>query len=239
MRRTPRQLEMTFRSWGGKRQGAGRPRLSGGRVPHRQRAALASRYPVHVTLKVVRAVRGLRAKDRYRVIRRAFVAGCVREGFRITDWSVMGDHLHLIVEAKNADHLARGMQGFKSGVARRLNRLLRRSGTVFAGRYHSRMLKTPREVRNALAYVMNNARRHGYRISRGRPDLCSSWADFDGWQGRDAVRLARLDIGHSDESRSAVSKGHTWLRRMGWRKHHRRISVDEKPGPAHNGSLVG
>jgi hypothetical protein len=34
------------------------------------------------------------------------------------------------------------------------------AGPVLHGRYHLRVLRTPREVRNALAYVLLNARKH-------------------------------------------------------------------------------
>ncbi|MEO1483786.1 MAG: hypothetical protein AAFU77_16885, partial [Myxococcota bacterium] len=53
-------------------------------------------------------------------------------------------------------------------------------------RYHAHILKTPREVRHALAYVLNNARRHaaqrGLRLPRTFVDHCSSAAHFDGWK---------------------------------------------------------
>jgi hypothetical protein len=71
-------------------------------------------------------------------------------------------------------------------VAKGLNRLLGRKGPVFVERYHLRVLTTPREVRNARAYVINNYRRHaaaaGRRVERGWMDPCSSWACFDGWR---------------------------------------------------------
>ena len=52
------------------------------------------------------------------------------------------------------------MRGFAIRTARGLNRLMGRSGKVFAERYHMHVLKTPREVRAARAYVLQNARRH-------------------------------------------------------------------------------
>ena len=41
-----------------------------------------------------------------------------------------------------------------------MNRVFRRAGSVLRGRYHVRVLRTPREVRNALAYVLLNTRKH-------------------------------------------------------------------------------
>lgn len=228
-RRQPVQLEISYRprrgsGRGGKRPGAGRPRVFKSRVPHRQRVALASRYPVHVTIKIKRGlVRSLRTKDCYQIVRRSFVTSCKREGFRITDWSVMRDHIHIIVEAKTTDCLSRGMQSFKVRVAKGLNKHLGRRGTVFDGRYHLRVLKTPREVRNCLNYVLNNARRHGYRIAVSRPDSFTSWNTFDGWR----LKLAIREI---PDAHPPTAPPRTWLRRVGWRRHGL-LAVNEVPGP--------
>ena len=73
------------------------------------------------------------------------------------------------------------MQGLSIRMAKALNRLWQRSGKIFADRFHSRALKTPREVRNALAYVLLNTNHHGVRYTDGC-DPCSSGASFDGWR---------------------------------------------------------
>ena len=52
---------------------------------------------------------------------------------------------------------------------------------MFADRYHAHVLKSPREVRHALTFVLNNAAHDGIHL-RGT-DLCSSGAWFDGWRG--------------------------------------------------------
>ena len=221
MRRQRRQLEIRFRSWGGRREGAGRKRSKKSRVAHRQRQALASRYPVLVTMKVRREVNRLRTKQRVRVIRQAFVQACSGDGFRIVDWSVQDDHIHLIVEAQSTEALTRGMQGFSVRVAKGLNRLRGTKGTVFADRYHMRVLRTPREVRNARAYVINNYRRHavdtGYRVSRTWVDAFSSWAFFDGFKdlSPDAARRAIEER----EGPPPVAEPRTWLLNVGWRRH--------------------
>ncbi len=99
MRRRPRQIEMTFRTWGGKRRGAGRkPTGRKALSSRRSRPALVSRHPVLVTLRVREDVWSLRTKRSYKVIRRAFVTGCNRDGFRITQFSIQKNHLHLILD---------------------------------------------------------------------------------------------------------------------------------------------
>lgn len=240
-RRATRQLEMTLpppRTWGGRRKGAGRKRSRSSGVSHLRRPALASRYPVLVTLKVRRELRALRTKKRVQLMRRIFVVVCRGEGFRIVDWSIQGNHIHVTVEAANAAALSRGMQGLSIRIARGLNKLSGRSGSVFVDRYHARILTSPREVRNARAYVLNNHHHHGadygIRLST-RPadrlgvDSFSSWAWFDGWRElppADASRAAR-----EREGPPPVAPAQTWLMRVGWRRHGL-VRIDEIPRPS-------
>ena len=231
-RRAPIQRVMSF-GRGGFRPGAGRKRSKHRRrkVPHRPRKVLASRYPVHCTLKIRRDVRSLRMKKRIQILRHAFVASCSKEHFRIIDWSVQGDHIHLIVEARDAQALARGMQGFSIRLARGLNTQLGRHGPVLAERYHSHILKTPREVRNARCYVMNNYRRHAAQRGEKLPprwvDPWSSWVWFDGW-GRGMSARQREARASPDKKRCAA-KPKTWLLRVGWRLHGL-VAINEIPG---------
>jgi len=52
------------------------------------------------------------------------------------------------------------MKAICARVARAVHRAFGRTGGVLFGRYHLRILRTPREVRNALAFVLLNARKH-------------------------------------------------------------------------------
>jgi len=85
-----------------------------------------------------------------------------------------------------------GCTGLTIRLARRLNALLGRRGKLFAQRYHARPLRTPTEVRNAIRYVLLNARHHGAArgavMARGWVDPHSSGLWFDGWKA--AVRVA-------------------------------------------------
>ena len=105
-------------------------------------------------------VPSLRSKRFVREFRRSLRQACERDGFRVVHYSVQRNHVHMIVEATEKDALGRGMKAIASRVARAANRVFKRSGRVLAGRYHLRVLKTPREVRNAIAYVLLNARKH-------------------------------------------------------------------------------
>jgi len=98
---------------------------------------------------------------RFAVVRRVFAAAKGLHGLRMVELSAMGNHLHLIVEAENNMALTKGMQGLCIRLARQLNAALRRrSGRVFADHYHSHLLRSPTETRNALRYVSGNAEHH-------------------------------------------------------------------------------
>ena len=166
MRRAMRQLELRPHTWGGRRDGAGRRPTPGRRaVPHARRSPHDPRCPAHVTLRACAGVPSLRSERLLPILRNALRAASTTR-FRLLAFSVQSDHLHLVVEADEPTGLARGMQGLAIRLAKSLNRALARRGSVWGDRYHSRILRTPREVRNVLAYVLNNFRKH-LRVALG------------------------------------------------------------------------
>ncbi len=208
-----RQTAFEFRTWGGKREGAGRKPVRKGRgaVAHRARPVHRAAHPVHVTLRARGGLPPFRESAILREVRKA-VAGANRspavgEGFRVVQFSLQNDHVHLIVEAHDADVLSRGTRGLIVRLARAVNRALGVRGQVWDDRYDARALKTPREVRNAIVYVLMNARKHGQRLLAG-VDRFSSAPWFDGFAAR---------ITHTDTPRP-VATSRTWLGGTGWRR---------------------
>jgi hypothetical protein len=110
----PQQLSLPKHAgWGGRRKGAGRkPNGSRSGVSHSARPILARRFPVHVTLRVLSHVWNLRSRRGLLVVRRALAHGADRLGMRICEFSVQGNHVHIIAEADDMRSLSRGMQGF-------------------------------------------------------------------------------------------------------------------------------
>jgi len=153
---------MTFRTWGGKRKGAGRkPNGPKAGVSHLRRPALAARFPVHVTMRMLPHVWNLRSRRSFTVIGKAVGAAAQVFGMRLCEFSVQGNHLHLVVEATDQAALGRGMKGLGVRLARGLNRMMnRRRGKVLADRYHEHILRTPSEVTRAVSYVRHNYRKH-------------------------------------------------------------------------------
>src|SRR5579862_4986845 len=157
---------------------------------HRTRPTVRANEPRHVVLRVTREVGTLRRRKAYRAVRGALLrCALVRSDYRVVHVSIQRTHVHLLVEADDKRALARGMQGFAISAAKRLNRELGRArGDVFAFRYHATAIATPRQARNALAYVLNNWRRHGAdRYSIARVDPFATGYAFDDWH------VARID----------------------------------------------
>jgi REP element-mobilizing transposase RayT len=191
---------------------------------HVARPEHVARHPVHVVLRVRPEVGNLRTRHAYRAVRGALARTAARTDYRVVHVSIQRTHLHLLVEADDEGALTLGMQGFAISAAKRLNReLRRRRGEVFPFRYHATPITSPTQARNALAYILDNWRRH--RADHRAPwriDPYSSADAFRGWE-RPHRYVPR------DNPLPVVRAG-TWLLREGWM---RAGPVDdaEVPGP--------
>ena len=170
-----------------------------------------------VTLRVKRGVPSLRSRSFVRDFKRSLRAVRARGDFRIVHYSLQANHVHLIVESAGKRALGCGMRSVGQRLARVVHRVYGRRGPVLDGRYHLRVLKTPREVRAAIAYVLLNVRRH-WSQRRGKPpatklDEASSGRWFTGWKWPPPG--SRRD----SAARCEVSPAHTWLLAKGWRRH--------------------
>ncbi|HEY4244322.1 MAG TPA: transposase [Kofleriaceae bacterium] len=190
---------------GGKRAGAGRkPKNGRAGVSHARREEVRASWPVHVTLRVARGLY-LRKRSIWRAIAKATMAAA--KTIRVVHASVQHDHLHILVEASDRTALAKGMLAFQVSAAHWINRAAERSGRVFADRYHARVIKTPREARSAIRYVLSNWRKHGEDVQlRCAVDPFSTGYAF--WN-------ERVPIGYEP---LPVSGAESWLLRAGWRK---------------------
>ena len=221
MRRSPApaQCDLDFRSRGhrrgGKRAGAGRPK-TGRRVGvvHRTRPLHRTRDPLHVTIRVVASFPHLRRRDLHRCVAYAMAITLRRHDFRICHVSIQGNHIHLLVEADDRVALSRGMQGFQISCAKQMNRTLARRGRVFADRYHAEPLRNPTQTRNALAYVLNNWRKHrGHRANTIRHDPFSTAILFPGWTDAPPVIVPGPSM-----LLLPIARPTTWLLRVGWQR---------------------
>ena len=221
-------LDLRRRGRGGARKGAGRPKSSKD-VPHVARPEIAKRFPIHVGLRVRKDVGRLRRGPIYRAIARALQRTLAEAGFRVAHTSIQHNHLHFLVEADDKAALSHGMRSLTITAALAINRACGRSGRVFEYRYSAKPITNPRQMRNALAYVLNNWRRHKEDLcsdaaGRSRLDPYSTAIRFDGWQ-----ETPQLAVRDNYEPLPAAEPT-TWLLRVGWRRHGP-ISAYQVPGP--------
>jgi len=164
-------------------------------VSHKTRPRFGKPAPLHVTVRVARHVWNLRSRRCFNVIALCFERSCGRFGLRLIEFSVLGNHLHLIVEADSNEALSRGMQGLNVRIAKALNRLMNARGRVLADHYHAQLLPTPTQLVKAIAYVLGNSQHH-YGEQPERDPFSSAACDRS--------RLLCLPV--------------SWLLRKGWRQ---------------------
>ena len=163
---------------------------------------------MHVTLRMKPHVWNLRSRRCYRHIRACFEKARGRFGARLIEYSVQGNHLHLIVEADDTAALSRGMQGLCIRIARALNALMARTGRVFDDHYFSRLLRTPTELVRAIRYVLRNAAHHFEEAgtdpfsSAALPSETPLLAAPRSWLLRRGVRRVAPELGMRWESHS-------------------------------------
>ncbi len=212
---------------GGARPGAGRPRIPDakrGYVPHRVRPALNRTTPAHVTLRLRDGRPSLRRKEVFRLLREA-VKKARLKGLEVVHFAILSNHIHLLLEPKDARALGRAIQSLAISFAKKLNRQSAGSGAVFAERYHLRLLRTPTETRYALAYVLSNEGKHqGRGAGTHAIGPFSSGFAFEEWQilfGRKYTYVIATDWSISAIERwltEVLVPPRTWLLREGWRR---------------------
>ena len=148
------------------------------------------------------------------MLAKAFFGALGREKSRVAQFSVQGNHVHMLVEANDRAELGHMMQVMGIRIAKGLNVMMgRKRGAVFADRYHSRSLCTPTETRHALLYVLQNFKKH--RLEAGDRRLSTLYIDaeyssalwFSGW---------REPVGPAPPGPALVAIPKTWLLDRGW-----------------------
>lgn len=194
--------------------------------PHVTRPDQSARRPIHLTSRIRAGLPNLRRAGSHALLLETLGAGADRFGFRLIEFSVQSNHLHLLVEVPDREALTRGAKGLFVRLAKQLNKWWGRKGQVFPDRFHARALGSPREVRRALAYVLHNARRHGSLGAGIDPHSSGAW--FDGFKEdparhRSVAQFVRRMMAWTP----AVCRARSWLHRVGWRREGL-ILIDER-----------
>jgi REP element-mobilizing transposase RayT len=122
-------------------------------VPHRARPQFDQRMPVHVTVRMAEHVWTLQSGRSLRALDSALSQGTDRFGARIVLFALIGDQIHLLVEADNTESLLRAMKGLGVRISKGLNRMMGTRGSALDGRYHCRLLSTPAEVSQTVSFI--------------------------------------------------------------------------------------
>lgn len=136
---------------GGRRPGSGRKRIHSKGVAHRTREKVSFRTPLHINFKFRTLIKN---KDSLRLLKRA-ILNARAHGLKVVHFSMQSNHVHLIIEAVDNKVLTRGMRSLTVTFAKGLQK-----GRVQLERYHLHVLRTIRETKNALYYVLFNKQKH-------------------------------------------------------------------------------
>lgn len=213
-----RQLEFEgVKGWGGKRKGAGRKNRTG-TLAHTKRDRVDFKKPIHLTLKLKNDLPDLQRTffmDRFK--------DCTRRakdfGLHVLHFSIQRDHIHMTVESKNNEALSRGMKSIGCRFGKAVRKIAGGVGSVFKGRFHIHVLKSPREMKNALAYVLLNQSKHERLIPY--IDKFSTARFFRDWKGLLGRKIGPILEDYETKQRELpdyLSPPRSWLAREGWRR---------------------
>lgn len=214
-----KQLEFArTRGWGGRRRGAGRPNRSG-EVSHGKRLRVTGRTPLHITLRLCAGVGSLHVAKLFYEFNSGLV-GARRFGLRVNHFSLMNNHVHMIVEADDNLSLATGLKSLLCRFAKKVRARYPGKGGVFAGRYHMHVLKTPREMRNALEYVLLNQAKHGRRLydldRYSSAQYFTEWGRLLGKKFEPLLRDQLRELRSDGPFKIGISPPRSWLGLKGW-----------------------
>ena len=194
-------------------------------------------------MRRVRQAPSLRSERIFRCILRQ-LAWARHQGVRVVHYSVQHDHLHLIVEGTDRLDISSQMRKLFSRVARAVNSIAQRRGSLFRDRHHRVELNCPTKARNALVYVLFNDRKH--HAQNGGAISEAFWNDLDDrtsiawlapvdWDPRarpppDFIARLRARDSDIDGLGAARSAPRTWFAQAGWRiRGGGRLSLYELP----------
>lgn len=188
------KMKLNGGKWGGLRVNAGRKRIHSRGVSHSEREYVHQRTPLHVNFKFRI---NLRNKDTLKLLKRS-MQNARRHGLHILNYSFQHNHVHLIIWADNNEILTKGMRSLTITFAKGIKK-----GRIQLERYHLHVLKTAKEVKHALHYVLFNQQKHEFGTCSTIDDYSSLLSMERGWELiRKFATKNRMTI--------KIQKGETW-----------------------------
>ena len=109
------------------------------------------------------------------------------EAYRLIAWCIMPNHVHAVIRLLDETSLGVIVKRWKAKTAVRINRELKRSGSLWQEDYHDRLIRDMDHLQNAVAYIRRNPVEAG---------LCSRAEDWawgcagNGWGVGSEIREA-------------------------------------------------
>jgi hypothetical protein len=115
---------------------------------------VSSKTPLHVNFKYRTFIRN---KNSLKLLKKA-IQNARSHGLKVLHYSLETNHVHLILEVASNAILTKGMRSLTVTMAKGLG-----LGRVQVERYHLHVLRSIREVKHAIHYVLFNKQRHEKR----------------------------------------------------------------------------
>lgn len=136
------------------------------------------------------------------------------KGLGVNQFSIESNHIHLMGESESNAALTCGILSLQGCIKWGLKRSFDYIGAVFDGRFHLHPLKTLREVRNALLYVIFNHAKH-CRM----PKFADAFSSAHAFAALDEfVSNPGKPPRWQDAIATALTPAKSWLQTMGWRR---------------------
>jgi putative transposase len=207
------QSSFKILSHGGRRKGAGRPRRLEHDACHAARPRVNSRIPFHVTLRFADGVPNLRDENFLKRFTRA-IEKARAKGLDVNQFAIESTHIHFMGEADSNASLTSGILSLQGCIVWGLRKVFDYFGGVFDGRFHLHELKSPREVRNALLYVIFNHAKH-CQAAWFADAFSSAFAFAD--LHRYVKKPGRPPRWQAEITR-VLSPAKSWLQTVGWKR---------------------
>jgi 1-hydroxy-2-methyl-2-(E)-butenyl 4-diphosphate synthase len=78
------------------------------------------------------------------------------ERYTLRAWSVMPNHVHVVVRPEAGHELEQILQSWKSFTAKKANELLGRTGTFWQEEYYDHLVRDGEDLKNQIRYVLEN-----------------------------------------------------------------------------------
>jgi hypothetical protein len=221
-------------TWGGAREGAGRPKTSAF-VPHLTRPRVGKERPALITLKLRTAFEDIRNPEFFETFEKATLRAR-RFGLRIIHFSLIPKKILLWVEVKNQEQLEKSFKSLNTCLAVFLKKAflkksgLEHKGPVFLGRFEMQLLQSPEEARSALRKILLAPSE--YFARKAYPDDYSSAPLFGAWKDllekNEKFEEFNFSADEINRTQRITSTPQFWLSQSGWRSEQRKQSK-EKP----------